>query len=108
MERRWNHLKKVINLTLLLCRLQLLRYLAEIFIILRISDEIPTKRKFQQPSDQYAVDAHGRRRFHGAFTGGFSAGFGNTVGTQEGWTPATFKSSRSDKAQLSVSIYILN
>ncbi|CAF4861003.1 unnamed protein product [Pieris macdunnoughi] len=64
-------------------------------------DEIPTKRKFQQPSDQYAVDANGRRRFHGAFTGGFSAGFGNTVGTQEGWTPATFKSSRSEKAQLS-------
>ncbi|XP_059055930.1 G patch domain-containing protein 1 homolog [Achroia grisella] len=64
-------------------------------------DELPSKRKFQQPSDQYAVDSHGRRRFHGAFTGGFSAGFGNTVGTQEGWTPASFKSSRSEKAQLS-------
>ncbi|CAH4023409.1 unnamed protein product [Pieris brassicae] len=64
-------------------------------------DDIPTKRKFQQPSDQYAVDAYGRRRFHGAFTGGFSAGFGNTVGTPEGWTPATFKSSRMEKAQLS-------
>ncbi|CAK1543612.1 unnamed protein product [Leptosia nina] len=62
-------------------------------------DEVPSKRKFQQPPDQYAVDAHGRRRFHGAFTGGFSAGFGNTVGTPEGWTPATFKSSRSEKAQ---------
>ncbi|XP_050671397.1 G patch domain-containing protein 1 homolog [Leptidea sinapis] len=63
-------------------------------------DEIPSKRKFQEPSDQYAVDAHGRRRFHGAFTGGFSAGYGNTVGTLEGWTPSSFKSSRSEKAQL--------
>ncbi|KAI8432651.1 hypothetical protein MSG28_013626 [Choristoneura fumiferana] len=63
-------------------------------------DEIPSKRKFQQQPDQFAVDAHGRRRFHGAFTGGFSAGFGNTVGTAEGWTPATFKSSRGDKAQI--------
>ncbi|XP_063369505.1 G patch domain-containing protein 1 homolog [Cydia amplana] len=64
-------------------------------------DEIPSKRKYQQPPDQFAVDEHGRRRFHGAFTGGFSAGFGNTVGSAEGWAPATFKSSRSDKAQLS-------
>ncbi|XP_053618140.1 G patch domain-containing protein 1 homolog [Plodia interpunctella] len=64
-------------------------------------DEIPSKRKYQQQTDQYAVDAHGRRRFHGAFTGGFSAGFGNSVGTPEGWTPATFKSSRGDKAQVS-------
>ncbi|XP_014363967.2 G patch domain-containing protein 1 homolog [Papilio machaon] len=64
-------------------------------------DEVPAKRKFQEPADQYAVDAHGRRRFHGAFTGGFSAGYGNTVGTPEGWAPATFKSSRSDKATIS-------
>ncbi|XP_060807287.1 G patch domain-containing protein 1 homolog [Amyelois transitella] len=61
-------------------------------------DEIPSKRKYQQPPDQYAVDAHGRRRFHGAFTGGFSAGYGNSVGTPEGWTPSTFKSSRGEKA----------
>ena len=27
-------------------------------------------------------------RFHGAFTGGFSAGYFNTVGTKEGWTPS--------------------
>ncbi|XP_072947924.1 G patch domain-containing protein 1 homolog [Epargyreus clarus] len=64
-------------------------------------DDIPSKRKYQEQSDQYAVDDHGRRRFHGAFTGGFSAGYGNTVGTPEGWTPSTFKSSRSDKAQFS-------
>ena len=29
-------------------------------------------------------DEEGRRRFHGAFTGGFSAGFYNTAGSQEG------------------------
>lgn len=43
-------------------------------------------------------DKNGRRRFHGAFTGGFSAGYFNSVGSEEGWTPSTFKSSRSEKA----------
>ncbi|KAF0686951.1 Aste57867_21299 [Aphanomyces stellatus] len=35
------------------------------------------------------------KRFHGAFTGGFSAGYFNTVGSKEGWAPSTFQSSRS-------------
>ncbi|KAL1450559.1 hypothetical protein WDU94_002909 [Cyamophila willieti] len=52
--------------------------------------------------DQVATDKHGKRRFHGAFTGGFSAGFCNTVGSLEGWTPSTFKSSRSAKGSTSV------
>lgn len=43
-------------------------------------------------------DENGKRRFHGAFTGGFSAGFWNTVGSLEGWTPQTFKSSRGERA----------
>ena len=43
-------------------------------------------------------DEEGRRRFHGAFTGGFSAGYYNTVGTKEGWAPATFTSSRKARA----------
>lgn len=59
-------------------------------------------------------DEQGRRRLHGAFTGGFSAGYYNTVGSKEGmpksplslgpdhlspgWTPSTFKSSRADRA----------
>ncbi|KAL3285098.1 hypothetical protein HHI36_019222 [Cryptolaemus montrouzieri] len=47
--------------------------------------------------EQIATDSNGRRRFHGAFTGGFSAGFFNTVGSLEGWTPNEFKSSRSEK-----------
>ncbi|GIY18459.1 g patch domain-containing protein 1 [Caerostris darwini] len=42
-------------------------------------------------------DEKGRQRFHGAFTGGFSAGYFNTVGTKEGWAPSTFVSSRENK-----------
>ncbi|KAG0694131.1 hypothetical protein DFH29DRAFT_961354 [Suillus ampliporus] len=48
---------------------------------------------------QEVRDEKGRRRLHGAFTGGFSAGFFNTVGSKEGWTPSTFISSRSDRAK---------
>jgi G patch domain-containing protein 1 len=47
---------------------------------------------------QAATDEQGRRRFHGAFTGGFSAGHFNTVGSKEGWTPASFVSSRGARA----------
>ncbi|KAG1897082.1 uncharacterized protein F5891DRAFT_1050235 [Suillus fuscotomentosus] len=47
---------------------------------------------------QEVRDEKGRRRLHGAFTGGFSAGYFNTVGSKEGWTPSTFISSRSDRA----------
>ncbi|TKY85017.1 hypothetical protein EX895_006097 [Sporisorium graminicola] len=46
---------------------------------------------------QEARDAQGRRRFHGAFTGGWSAGYFNTVGSKEGWTPGSFRSSRKDR-----------
>lgn len=48
--------------------------------------------------DQVARDDRGQRRFHGAFTGGFSAGYFNTVGSREGWQPSTFVSSRSQRA----------
>ena len=62
---------------------------------------------------QTVTDERGRRRLHGAFTGGFSAGYGvhsalrahilmphsyfNTVGSKEGWTPSTFVSSKSNR-----------
>ncbi|KAL6604879.1 hypothetical protein ACP70R_042823 [Stipagrostis hirtigluma subsp. patula] len=49
---------------------------------------------------QEVRDEEGRRRFHGAFTGGFSAGYYNTVGTKEGWTPQTFTSSRKNRAEV--------
>jgi hypothetical protein len=61
-------------------------------------DALPRKKPFTL-KDQVATDKYGRRRFHGAFTGGFSAGFFNSVGSLEGWTPSTFKSSRSDRAK---------
>ncbi|GLV32171.1 uncharacterized protein CBL_11872 [Carabus blaptoides fortunei] len=61
-------------------------------------DTIPKKKAFSI-EDQVATDEQGRRRFHGAFTGGFSAGFFNTVGSLEGWQPSEFKSSRSEKAE---------
>ncbi|XP_017885935.1 G patch domain-containing protein 1 [Ceratina calcarata] len=61
-------------------------------------DNVP-KKKPMTIEDQCAYDAQGRRRFHGAFTGGFSAGYFNTVGTRDGWRPQQFKSSRSSKAE---------
>ncbi|CAG9828095.1 unnamed protein product [Diabrotica balteata] len=61
-------------------------------------DSFPKKKPISV-EDQIATDAQGRRRFHGAFTGGFSAGFFNTVGSLEGWTPSEFKSTRQDKGR---------
>ncbi|KAJ1306547.1 hypothetical protein OPQ81_007548 [Rhizoctonia solani] len=51
---------------------------------------------------QEVRDEKGRRRLHGAFTGGFSAGYFNTVGSKEGWAPSTFKSSRNARASQKV------
>uniref|UniRef100_A0A8D0H1Z3 G-patch domain-containing protein n=1 Tax=Sphenodon punctatus TaxID=8508 RepID=A0A8D0H1Z3_SPHPU len=49
--------------------------------------------------DQTVKDEKGRyQRFHGAFTGGFSAGYFNTVWSKEGWAPSTFISSRQKRA----------
>ncbi|EYU41032.1 hypothetical protein ABFS82_07G095700 [Erythranthe guttata] len=49
---------------------------------------------------QEVTDEEGRRRFHGAFTGGYSAGYYNSVGSKEGWTPQTFTSSRKNRAEV--------
>ena len=46
---------------------------------------------------QEVTDEQGRKRLHGAFTGGFSAGYFNTVGSKEGWTPSAFVSSRTNR-----------
>lgn len=62
------------------------------------ADEVVPSKKPVYAQDQIATDEQGRRRFHGAFTGGFSAGYWNTVGSKEGWTPQSFKSSRTEKA----------
>ncbi|KAJ8407905.1 hypothetical protein AAFF_G00269490 [Aldrovandia affinis] len=63
-------------------------------------DEDEPLRKPIPIQDQTVKDEKGRfKRFHGAFTGGFSAGYFNTVGTKEGWAPSTFLSSRKQKAE---------
>lgn len=49
---------------------------------------------------QEVRDEEGRRRFHGAFTGGFSAGYYNSVGSKEGWAPQSFTSSRKSRAEV--------
>lgn len=75
----------------------------------REEDVISGKRKKQAidqgrlriaSSSQEVFDENGRRRFHGAFTGGFSAGYYNTVGSKEGWVPQKFTSSRKKRAEL--------
>ncbi|NWX15305.1 GPTC1 protein, partial [Aegotheles bennettii] len=69
-----------------------------IFLIVgeRIKKPVPLQ-------EQTVKDAKGRyQRFHGAFTGGFSAGYFNTVGTKEGWTPSAFVSSRQKRADKTV------
>ena len=42
------------------------------------------RAKHLKEKEQYVTDSQGRRRFHGAFTGGFSAGYFMTVGSKEG------------------------
>ena len=48
-------------------------------------------------SKDNVYDENGKRRFHGAFTGGFAAGYFNSVGTEEGWTPTAFISTRDQR-----------
>ncbi|CAL2037494.1 unnamed protein product [Caenorhabditis brenneri] len=54
-------------------------------------------KKPTQIHEEIATDEKGKRRFHGAFTGGFSAGYWNTVGSKQGWVPQTFTSSRDER-----------
>ncbi|XP_056317791.1 G patch domain-containing protein 1 [Danio aesculapii] len=62
-------------------------------------EEDEPSRKPIPVHEQTVKDEKGRyKRFHGAFTGGFSAGYFNTVGSKEGWTPSTFVSSRQQKS----------
>ena len=66
--------------------------------------EMKQMDKFLPVWKQTVTDEQGRRRFHGAFTGGFSAGYFNTVGTKEGWAPSSFVSSRDARASAKQSI----
>lgn len=49
-------------------------------------------------TSKVSTDSRGNMRLHGAFAGGFSAGYFNTVGSKEGWTPQEFKSTRDKRA----------
>lgn len=57
------------------------------FPVLETEEDLE-KAKRKKDKEQYVLDKQGRRRFHGAFTGGFSAGYYNTVGTKEGAAPS--------------------
>uniref|UniRef100_A0A0N4X5V9 G-patch domain-containing protein n=1 Tax=Haemonchus placei TaxID=6290 RepID=A0A0N4X5V9_HAEPC len=63
-----------------------------------LEDDEKVSRKPTGIQDEIVTDENGRRRFHGAFTGGFSAGYYNTVGTKEGWAPQAYVSSRDQRA----------
>ncbi|KAF2987075.1 hypothetical protein EK904_013762 [Melospiza melodia maxima] len=71
-----------------------------------IQNQMLKSERIKKPvplQEQTVKDAKGRyQRFHGAFTGGFSAGYFNTVGTKEGWTPSAFVSSRQKRADRTV------
>ena len=47
-------------------------------ILYFVSEDIAAAKKPIRIEDQEVRDENGRRRFHGAFTGGFSAGYYNT------------------------------
>mmetsp|Transcript_7814 Transcript_7814/g.11841 ORF Transcript_7814/g.11841 Transcript_7814/m.11841 type:complete len:570 (+) Transcript_7814:214-1923(+) len=48
----------------------------------------------------YKREVERGRRFHGAFSGGHSAGYYNTVGSAAGWQPTTFSSSRGARQKI--------
>ncbi|CAI7631956.1 unnamed protein product [Penicillium bialowiezense] len=64
-----------------------------------LDDSVRDDGSFVPIWQQDVRDEQGRKRLHGAFTGGFSAGYFNSVGSKEGWTPATFVSSRQNRAK---------
>ncbi|XP_024075149.1 G patch domain-containing protein 1 isoform X1 [Terrapene carolina triunguis] len=69
-------------------------------------EPLPEGERIKKPvplQEQTVKDEKGRyKRFHGAFSGGFSAGYFNTVGSKEGWAPSTFVSSRQKRADKTV------
>jgi len=59
------------------------------------------REKYTPLWKQEFKDERGRKVMpHGAFKGGWVAGYNNTVGSAEGWTPSQFVSSRSQRAQI--------
>ncbi|CAO3565073.1 unnamed protein product [Mortierella alpina] len=66
---------------------------------IKTTDAFGDPKRINPTRDQEVRDEQGRRRFHGAFTGGFSAGYYNTVGSKEGWAPSEFVSSRDKRSE---------
>ncbi|XP_063439673.1 G patch domain-containing protein 1-like isoform X2 [Mytilus trossulus] len=62
----------------------------------QIDEDAPLKKPVFV-GDLKVKDNKGRQRFHGAFTGGFSAGYFNSVGSKDGFAPSEFVSSRDKK-----------
>jgi Protein of unknown function (DUF1604) len=54
-----------------------------------------TRKRARTAAQQYKNE-----RFHGAFTGGFSAGYYNTVGSREGWQPTEYGASTQTRKEL--------
>jgi hypothetical protein len=47
--------------------------------------------------NRIARDEKGSKKLHGAFTGGFVAGYKNTVGSEHGWNPTSGFTSKDGK-----------
>lgn len=62
----------------------------------QINEDAPLKKPVFV-GDLTVKDNKGRQRFHGAFTGGFSAGYFNSVGSKDGFAPSEFVSRRDKK-----------
>ena len=62
------------------------------------AEHLPARERVQRARDNPLVDVRGKPRFHGAFTGGFTAGYYNSVGSKEGWAPSEWRSSRNERA----------
>lgn len=67
-------------------------------VLVMYGNALNEKKKYTPAWKQEVKDIDGRKRFHGAFTGGFSAGYYNTVGSKEGWEPTSFVSSRTARS----------
>lgn len=60
-----------------------LNYVFIMIILKLIYSDAPLKKPVSV-QDLTVKDKRGRQRFHGAFTGGFSAGYFNSVGSKDG------------------------
>ncbi|KAJ3268664.1 G patch domain-containing protein 1 [Terramyces sp. JEL0728] len=70
----------------------------------RIGTKITAEKRVPQHL-QEVRDDQGRQRLHGAFQGGFSAGYYNSVGSKEGWQPKQFSSSRNARGDFNQTIH---